>query len=79
MAGEFKNGLLHGQGETIDAHKQYTSGNYVNGKLEGEGIRIISQMLVYTGEFKEDQIYGAGKFEFLPSISKEIKAGNFPE
>lgn len=73
MYGDFKNNILHGQGETLTADLVFTKGRFEHGQIEGDGIRIFPNSLIYEGQFKQDSIHQEGKFSFLPNMEQKIK------
>lgn len=69
--GNFKNGVITGQGEVLDVFgKLVYSGQFKNGYLNGEG-KYFGSNVTYEGQFENDLFSGKGKITFKNGDSYE--------
>jgi hypothetical protein len=62
--GEFKDGLLHGQGTLEFPDGEKYVGEFKDGKQHGQGTYTFPSGSKYVGEFKDGQLRGLGTFTF---------------
>ena len=66
LEGRFENSLLNGKGFFLDKQKNKYIGEFRDMKKWGRG-KLITNKLIYEGEFVNDKIEGKGKIKFLKS------------
>ena len=66
LEGRFENGLLNGKGFFLDKQKNKYIGDFRDMKKWGIG-KLITNKIIYEGEFVNDKIEGKGKIKFLKS------------
>jgi len=66
LEGRFENGLLNGKGFFLDKQKNKYIGEFRDMKKWGIG-KLITNKIIYEGEFVNDKIEGKGKIKFLKS------------
>ena len=64
--GRFENGRLNGKGVFINDKNDKYIGEFKNMKRWGKG-KLLTEQILYEGEFNNDQIEGVGKIIFLKS------------
>ena len=66
LEGRFENSLLNGKGFFLDKQKNKYIGEFRDMKKWGRG-KLITNKLIYEGEFVNDKIEGKGRIKFLKS------------
>ena len=66
LEGRFENSLLNGKGFFLDKNKNKYIGEFRDMKKWGVG-KLITNKIIYEGEFVNDMIEGKGKIKFLNS------------
>ena len=64
--GRFENGLLNGKGFFLDKQKNKYIGEFRDMKRWGTG-KLVTNRIIYEGEFVNDKINGKGRIKFLKS------------
>lgn len=72
--GEFKDGLMHGQGRNVAANGAVFEGEFKQGMASGQQKVVFANGAVYEGRMSQDMFSGEGSFRYR---SGEVYQGQF--